>query len=774
MRRRRPLLIAVSLLAIAVTAAAMAGAARAATASGALRLRAGSLRAGDPALSARAGEAGDVLRILQFDHVPGRADREALVAAGAEVLGYLPDNAYLLRADAAALTRLAALGGVALLTDCRPAWHLAPELSEAAARAQGEPVALTLSFAPGTPVALRTDQAVALGAELVGLSERAARPRLWLRAPAALLPALAELADLLWASPTLPLSDRNDDSSWIVQSAEPNLRPIWDQGLHGEGQIIGHIDSGFSPDGCFFADPDGAPIGPAHRKVVFLGAHVGSTGNHGTHTAGTVAGDAMPVDGTMGASKRGGAWAARLAHSNYVQSGDYDLYADLALHHTAGARVHTNSWGQDAATNYTEFCVDIDAFSRDQEDHLVLFSVTNLSTLRTPENAKNTLAVGASYTNDTDANGFHGCDQVFSGGIGPTVDGRRKPEFFAPGAGIDSANRAVACGWVTSSGTSMACPAATAAAALARQYLVEGWWPSGAPLAADSLIPSGALLRALLINSTQPMDSLPEGYPNDREGWGHLVLDEALYFAGDSRELWLAEKRNAEGLETGELFIYRLEVESAAEPLAITMAFTDPPGEPFAAEPVVNDLDLELRSPAGQLYLGNGFDAALGASVPGGEADPLNTVERVLVVAPEPGAWEIRVRGRRVPLGPQGYGLVANGDFGSEVFSYLPDAGFLSFGSSYPNPFLAGAGAGGATLRFELRADQRADLDIYDIAGRRIRALASGRRFLAGVTLLTWDGRDDAGEPAASGIYFARLQTERGDRSRAARIVLIR
>jgi hypothetical protein len=767
MSARLPLKLA-ALLVLALGAAPAGGAAPGA----ALRLQALSLRPGDGVLGARGEGAGDDLCLLQFEPVPGRAEREALSAAGAEILAYLPDNGYLLRAAGAARGRLAGIAGVIQLVDYRPEWRLAPALREAAGR--GEALALTLSFAPGTPLALRADQALALGAELLDASPRAGRPRLWLRAPAALLPALSALPDLLWVSPVLPLSDRNDDSSWIVQSATPSQRSIWNRGLHGEGQILGHIDSNLSPEVCFLADPEGDPAGPAHRKLAFIGALPGWGSNHGTHTAGTLAGDAAPVDAQMDTLRRGGAWAARLAHSNYVQSGVYDLYTDLLLHHEAGARIHTNSWGQDNVTSYTELCVDIDAFSHDHEEAMIAWAVTNQGVLYTPENAKSTLAVAASYTNDEFSGGFHGWDQHYSGGLGPTADGRRKPELHAPGYGISSANRAVPCGTTSSSGTSMACPAVAAAGALARQYLTAGWWPSGAPVAADAFTPSGALLRALLINSTLPMDSLPAGYPNDLEGWGRLRLDEALYLAGESRELWLAEKRNAEGLETGELFVYRIEVESAAEPLAVTLAFTDPPGAALAAEPVVNDLDLEVLSPT-ELYRGNVFDEQLGESLPGGAADPLNTVERVLVSAPTPGSWEIRVRARRAAMGPQGYGLVVNGDLGASVFAYLYDQRYLSLANSFPSPFLPAMGARAAvTLRFELRADQRADLSIYDVAGRRVRSLALGEDFTAGTNERAWDGRDDAGEPAASGIYFARLETERGDRSRAARIVLIR
>lgn len=765
MSARRPILLAALLFASSLV--------RAADDPGVVQLRATTLRVGEAALAERGEAPGDALRILHLDHAPSAADRAAIAGAGGEILAYLPANAYLLRAEEPALARLAVLAGVDLLVDYRPAWRVAPELGAAAARAEGAPLALTLSFAPGAPIALRAEQAIALGATLSRTSERSARPRLWLTAPAALLPVLAALPELLWISPTLPLSDRNNDSSWIVQSAVLGQRPIWDHGLHGEGQIIGHIDSNFFPESCFFADPDGAPIGPTHRKVVFLGEYAGWGSNHGTHTAGTAVGDAAPVDESVGTQLRGGAWAARLAHSNYAQSGEYDLYADLLAHDAAGARVHTNSWGQDYVTSYTELCADIDTYSHDREEALVVWAVTNQGLLYTPENAKSTLAVAASYTNDDLGGTYRGFDQHYSGGLGPTADGRRKPELHAPGYGIRSAD-ALPCANVVKSGTSMACPAVAAAAALARQYLVEGWWPSGAPVAGDSLVPSGALLRALLVNSTLPMDSLPVGYPNDLEGWGRLRLEEALYFAGDSRELWLDEKRNAAGLETGDVFIYRLAVESADEPLAVTLTFTDAPGAPLGAAPVVNDLDLEVVSPSG-VYLGNVFDEALGESVTGGEADPLNTCERVLIAAPEPGTWEIRVRARAVPLGPQGYGLVVNGDLGETVFAYLYDLAYAVVANSFPSPFLPGAGERAAvTLRFELRADQRASLTIYDIAGRRVRELAKGEQFQAGTNARGWDGRDDAGEPAASGIYFAQLQTAGGGRSRAVRIVVIR
>ncbi len=69
----------------------------------------------------------------------------------------------------------------------------------------------------------------------------------------------------------------------------------------------------------------------------------------------------------------------------------------------------------------------------------------------------------------------------------------------------------------------------------------------------------------------------------------------------------------------------------------------------------------------------------------------------------------------------------------------------------YPNPFNTAS-----VLRFYLPAETEINLDIYDIQGRRVRSLIAGRAG-AGEQERIWDGRDDAGRLAASGLYFAVL-----------------
>jgi hypothetical protein len=50
-------------------------------------------------------------------------------------------------------------------------------------------------------------------------------------------------------------------------------------------------------------------------------------------------------------------------------------------------------------------------------------------------------------------------------------------------------------------------------------------------------------------------------------------------------------------------------------------------------------------------------------------------------------------------------------------------------------------------------------IDIFDVTGRRVRALLGEHR-PAGTWTIEWDGRSDAGARVASGIYFYRLRAK--------------
>jgi len=97
-----------------------------------------------------------------------------------------------------------------------------------------------------------------------------------------------------------------------------------------------------------------------------------------------------------------------------------------------------------------------------------------------------------------------------------------------------------------------------------------------------------------------------------------------------------------------------------------------------------------------------------------------------------------------------------------------PSIGALEFGirSVVPNPT-----GGPAAVAFVLPSSQRAKLEIFDVAGHRVRTLADDR-FDAGAHALMWDGRDARGNPANAGVYFARLSA--GERTTSHKFVLRR
>jgi len=86
---------------------------------------------------------------------------------------------------------------------------------------------------------------------------------------------------------------------------------------------------------------------------------------------------------------------------------------------------------------------------------------------------------------------------------------------------------------------------------------------------------------------------------------------------------------------------------------------------------------------------------------------------------------------------------------------------------NYPNPFNSST-----TIKYELPAGKhQVRLMIYDLLGHQVRSLVNEDDQQAGAYQFTWDGRDDAGNAVASGVYFYRLQA--GNRVFTMKMVLI-
>lgn len=95
-----------------------------------------------------------------------------------------------------------------------------------------------------------------------------------------------------------------------------------------------------------------------------------------------------------------------------------------------------------------------------------------------------------------------------------------------------------------------------------------------------------------------------------------------------------------------------------------------------------------------------------------------------------------------------------------------PVASLLLMEPGRPNPF-----RWMTRISYNLPKDAPVRVSVHDASGRLVSELESGVR-TAGPHEVTWDGRDHAGQTAANGVYFVRLETAR--ESRVSKLVLVR
>ena len=586
--------------------------------------------------------------------------KSSIEATGAVIGDYLPDRAFVIDIRNARFEALRALNFVTHVVEFNDSWKIDQELGKRVLQtearktiaANGQIAVNVYLFASEQLKPALAEISAQPGVEIVRNELLSDRFMIELVGDLASVQALKKIDSIQWIESAPEITLRNSTDRWIVQSNVNGFFPVYDAGIHGEDQLVAVMDGKVNVNHCAFSDPEGDPFGDDHRKIQAYNTSTGSD-FHGTHVAGTVLGDNFAND-----SNRGVAYMSRMIFDTTPSFSFSAMTSRLSTHYSQGAAIHTNSWGDDGTTAYTGLARSIDTFSHDNDDNLVIFAVTNLNSLKTPENAKNCLAVGA--TQDTPLQG-----SFCSGGIGPTADGRRKPEIFAPGCNTQSARWDTSCGTWGLTGTSMAAPAIAGTAALTRQYYEDGFYPSGLAESADGFTPSGTLLKATLLNSAVDMTGI-SGFPSNQEGWGRVLLDNALYFAGDSSNLILRDVRNAsnDAMSTGDEFELTFTVNSVTEPMKATLVWHDAPAAPNAAFTPVNNLDLEIVMPSGDILIGNNI--VNGSSSFGGSPDTINNVEMVMLPATGAGEYTLRVKATDVNQGPQGFAIVLTGDV-SEV-----------------------------------------------------------------------------------------------------------
>lgn len=475
-----------------------------------------------------------------------------------------------------------------------------------------------------------------------------------------------------------------------IMTGEGGVESYRDSGLTGKGQICGIADSGLDDTSCFFIDTSDAyptlatnrkgVLEPFRRKVIqyipFADA-MDEEGGHGTHVSGSVAGSSLSDFSDMDG-------VAPEAKITFFDLGVTDKaflkvppLAGLFLEaYRSGARIHTNSWGNLGGL-YGFMSRDVDKFTYEHPDILILFAGGNSGafgrrTIISPGNAKNALTVGAGqirsvfHDNPLDEEDYSVA--LFSS-IGPTWDGRLKPDIIAPGDFIMSAyaappeNQTAAfdsswkghehCAVHQMSGTSMATPLTAGAALLVRQYFMDRHhWATICQLNYSTctngpFTPSGYLLKTVFLHAGSPVHrysdpdydidgsvlrSFPLGSPPDTfQGYGQVVLRNVLPLnrpggLHESLNLYLWDNQQLTRNDAIEVLI---RVDSkfcsadsdnednlvCSSPLKVTLAWYDPPHVlGFSSKLLLQDLDLIVESPSETFYLGNKRDAVFSKS----------------------------------------------------------------------------------------------------------------------------------------------------------------
>jgi serine protease AprX len=480
-----------------------------------------------------------------------------------------------------------------------------------------------------------------------------------------------------------------------IDSANPGLA----LGLEGKGQIVAIADTGLDQKHPDFAGRI-AGIVPLGRPN-----DASDPDGHGTHVAGSVAGDGTASGGKI----QGTAPKARIFFQSVMDAnGDLgglpvdlnDLFEEAYL---KGARIHNNSWGAATPSMYTINSTEVDEFVAKRRDMLIVIAAGNEGmgarnanaaqgfvdwlSIGSPASCKNALTVGASRSDRT-SGGYAAltwgqawpndfpfppiANEKTSGdpeslaafsSRGPCDDRRIKPDVVAPGTNIVSTKSSTAplshfwgpfpgnSQYAFMGGTSMATPLVSGCAALVREYFVS----------TRNHEPSAALLRATLINGAQRMTGVDSvaprnGEPNYHQGYGRVNMQRTVPNpAQPTLTLRFVDNWQTPADQftaTGQRRRYTFTVPAGIARLSLTLAYTDLP-----ARALQNNLNLFLQLPNGDKLIGNaGLPDSL--NIP----DTDNNVECIRLANPEAGTYLIQISATNLLAGPQDFALVVTGD----------------------------------------------------------------------------------------------------------------
>lgn len=364
------------------------------------------------------------LWIVQFDGPVRPSWKELLLDAGAEILHYLPDYAYVVRIADRRRSRVRTLPHVRAVTPFRPAYALSPRLARPhrgrlAVRIETflpEDVPHVLKWVRRLGGRVRSVSASGVGALSADMAWAGAR-------------ALTRVYGVAWVDEELPLVPFNDIGSGICYV--PATRSAL--GLYGTGQIVAVSDTGLdNGDAASVGINAAGTLHPDFQERILSTSIVSDRATwddpagqgHGTHVAGSVLGSGINSGATPALHDYNGSYAgvapeallvmqSNLRSDGGLFSDQYrsNLYRLFQEAYDQGARIHSDSWGANVRGMYTSDSQLVDRFMWERQDMLCVFAagndgrdtgtpdgVVDLDSMGAPATAKNCLAVGATET----------------------------------------------------------------------------------------------------------------------------------------------------------------------------------------------------------------------------------------------------------------------------------------------------------------------------------------------------------------------------------------